>query len=129
MDINWIWVPNKSIGCFYFDQKIDVKSLPFQCEEVKSSDESGEWSTFEIIGDASRFSVENNILISVECVNNFVYKGINLIGISLENFLDLFDDEFVTVDNWDDGKELCCRELGIIVWIEEGLVESISVSS
>lgn len=128
-DHNWEWVPNKSIGYFQFGQKIDLNVLPFKCKKVKSVSNDEEWCTYEIVDDKSRFSVTEGILISVECVNRFVYMGKNLIGLAYHELVGLFDKKLTIEDTWENGKEISCDELGIIIWVENDLVESISVST
>ncbi len=126
--LDWEWIPNKSIGIFFFETKVQLSLLPFAFTKVNLEDEIESWSIYEIVEDKTRFSVEQGVLTSVECCTNFIYKGKNLINMPTDEAVAIIGKPFSIVDNWIGGAEYLCKELGIIIWDEEGRVESISVS-
>ncbi len=126
--MNGVWVPNISIGDFYFDKAIDIKLLPFDVKKIKSASTEEPWCRYEIIGSRTRFSIENGELISVECTEQFIYKKINLIGLKHTEVLKIFDKYLVLEGDWGEEKEYSCDELSILIWESDDVVESISVS-
>lgn len=126
--MSWEWIPRRSIGGLRFERSIDLSSLPFKCSEVKASDDDEPWSTFEVEGDKSRFSVQDGRLISFECKSSCIYLGRELVGINEEELSAVFAGLLVTKDEWGYGKKIVCDDLDAIFWIEDCVVESISMS-
>lgn len=126
--MNFEWVPNISIGDFYFDKYIDIKLLPFDVKKVKSETSEEPWSCYEIIGSQTRFSVEEGVLVSVECSEQFIYEKINLIGLNHSQLLKVIDKDLALENDWGEEKEYSCDDLGILIWENDDVVESISVS-
>ena len=130
MDIIWKFEPNKSIGCLYFDSRIDLEQLPFKWRLLSAPSNDEEWSTYEVIKDRTRFYIENGILTSVECSSNFYYKDKNIIGLKESHLKNIFGDEFVVDSSCElDESEISYDKLSMIVWTEKGIVKSISVSA
>lgn len=119
------WVPKKSIGSLVFDQIIDLNKLPFECELI----ENEEWLTYRVTGKSSQFYLIGDRLDSVECSDSCVYEGTELIGLKLSDLVYLLQRDYIVEYSWANGIELNFPDLGALVWVENGIVDSIGVSS
>ncbi len=126
--LSCVLVPNVSFSDFTFGSDIDVEMLPFTCTKVKEADADTPWESYEIDGEDVRFSIENAVLLSFECGKCCMYNGVNLIGVGLKDLVDVLKHSYEIVDRWDGGMEITCDELGLILWIDDDEVESVSVS-
>lgn len=127
----WRWTPNTSLGVFNFDKSFKENLIFDKAELIKHPSEPDDWATYSLNEEGLSFSIKDDILESVECYKCFYYKDRNLIGMTVTKGLRLFEDfyTFSIEDCWEDGYEMSCDELGIILWIEGDLIESVSVSS
>ncbi len=123
--MKWEWKPNVSVGLFTLGEPVVVSKLPFEARLV---DDYGDQCVFELRDEKVRFSVESDVVISVELFGSVYYKEVELIGleigglgnvICMDNCLKKFHDGF--------GVQVTCDDLGAVFWGESGRVESITV--
>ena len=130
--VNYVWMPNVGLGEIKFG------------ELFSRHIESGMLSVDQFLGDrfgahyrdaAKTQSVdeEDGLVSGIRCVETFVYRGMNLIGVKLERAVELIAREPDRIDgpydlNDDDVQSTAeFDELGLMLWLRDGLVVSASI--
>ena len=83
------WIPLRRVGCFEFGSGIaDCIGTHHLVEIPEEYNETVGWKVYRSPGDDNiRIFSENGEVVSVACYDECLYQGVNLIGLSLEEFV------------------------------------------
>ncbi len=126
-----VWNPSKGIGPFQIGVKIKKYIQEFDLELVSDEMKEGyEWETYSIKNrDDIRVYSEDSKVVSILCDEYCFYEGKNLIGITIEqlvNVLNTEPNEKVDKIDLDDGIHYVYEfdDYGCQVWVKDNKVES-----
>ncbi|MDF7677038.1 hypothetical protein PT286_09865 [Neisseriaceae bacterium ESL0693] len=129
----WTWIPNVRLNDLYFEKPyaefeafIADKYYVNYSEGFADADEEEE-VTYKSDSEEGIFSFteKTHIFISAEIWSNLYYKGRNLIGLTPKELKAVLDVDDLQKD--EEGYYYDSDELNAIFWIENGIVESVSV--
>jgi hypothetical protein len=131
--IEWNWEPLISLGTIYFGEDMNsvVNRLGLELDE---SSENDDWLKYESTNLGIQVFSEDSKVKRISCFDNLIYKGRNLLGLSLEEVREIVGNE-TDIDeplSYDPSGNLYITpvyfdELSMIIYLENGLVDSISV--
>jgi hypothetical protein len=123
--MKWNWIPNVSVGLLKLNRSVSISELQVECHIV---DDYGYQKVYELRKEKVRFTVERDIVVSVELFGSVYYQDRELIGMSIDELKCLFDlSGCEKKENEEFGSQIMCDELGVIFWEEKKRVESITV--
>lgn len=126
----WDWKPGVSVGKLIFGGSLRPDSLDFPIERLPPSFDEADWETYRIGDELGRFSVEDGKIVSVECVESLRLNDHELLGLSISEMNHLLPKAAMLCETYEDGDERWeCEELGLTLWVEDGVVASATVSS
>ncbi|MDM1046612.1 hypothetical protein HX004_08385 [Myroides sp. 1354] len=134
-----ILIPFQSVGDFVLKSNIDnyIKEYSF-CIRDYSSDLATPAAHYSVDYPRMALFVENNLIEEVACYEELLYKGRNLIGMKIEEFISHTGENFVgeidCLDFEDDGLPQYVYEfesIGLQVWVKgrKGNILTIIASS
>jgi len=121
------WIPRKSIGILEFEKKIDLSVFTNDIKLVKKYCNDEPWVVYEFINHNTRMSIENDLLISVECAQECFYKNKNIIGMDINNVIKFLNINDAVYEESYEEIEISSADLGIMIWVENDYVESVTV--
>lgn len=125
--MNWNWIPNISLGNFEFGEIIDVESIGYNLTFFYLSDDSLERS-YLLQGEGSSITLgKNNTFVDMECNNICYLEGDNLIKIKVKEALRKIKKIKSNLSLEITPDYIAIDELGVMIWTENGFVESIVV--
>lgn len=128
--MSWDWKPGVSVGKLVFGGALHPDSLDVAVERLPPSSDEADWETYRIGDEQGRISVDDGKIISVECVESLQLDGNELLGLSISEMNRLLPKAAVLCEAYEDGDERWeCEELGLVLWVEDGVVASATVSS
>jgi hypothetical protein len=128
--MSWDWQPGVSIGRLFFGGELSPDSLGVPVERLPPSCEEADWETYRIGDEQGRISVDSGKIVSVECAASLRLDDNELLGLSISEVNHLLPRPAVLCEAYEDGDERWeCEELGLILWVEDGVVASATVSS
>jgi hypothetical protein len=125
------FIPLESIGEFDLDAQICDYTEKFNFK-YSPADKSTEWETYSLENEGISLYVEDNKIISIVCDEECLYKGRNIIGMNIEEFISFYgvnpvgevdelyvnDNETQNVYEFDDiGLQVWCRDDEIVTVI------------
>jgi hypothetical protein len=123
--LRWSWIPGKSVGPFSFGELVDTAIRDFGL--VRLSEEgylTDDWDTYEIPGYESRVFVVNGVIENVLCCDSLLYKGSDLIGLTLVEATSVLGKEDEVKKDMGPWDAVYYFESGLTLWIANGVVES-----
>lgn len=130
MNINWQWIPNKSLGPVVIDSKISEYFKSLNVVRDETSTDSTDWDTYIVPGDDVCIDVAGEEVVSITAYLEFKYDGKNIIGMTtmqVEQMLGCTADEIGDAVEYDDGDvkiPFDYFDLGLQVWASDGVVTS-----
>ena len=128
--MSWEWKPGVSVGKLILGESLRPDQLDFPVERLPPSFDEADWETYRIGDELARVSVEDGKIVSVECVSSLRLNGDELLGLSIREVNRLLPMAAMLCEVYEDGNERWeCEELGLTLWVEDGVVASATVSS
>ena len=87
-----------------------------------------EWETYEIPGYESRVYVEDGRVDRIGCYDELIFKGTNIIGLSLSEFRALFGPEDEIGEEFDGEVPVEFEKVGLQVWLRDDVVQCVICS-
>ncbi len=125
-----VWNPSKGIGPFQIGVEIERYINEFDLELIPDEmEEKYEWETSRVKGrDDIRIYSEDSKVISITCDEYCFYKGLNLIGIPIEQLINALNTKPNEVDeiDLDDGLHYVYDfdDFSCQVWVKDNKTES-----
>lgn len=127
---HWDWNPGVSVGELVFGAALAPERLGVPVERLPPSSEDADWETYRIGDELGRVSVADGKIVSVECVQSLRWNGQELLGLGIGDVNRLLPRPAARCEVYDDGDERWeCEALGLMLWVEDGVVTSATVSS
>lgn len=125
----WIWEPNRSIGPFVFGEPIPEDFYGFEYRIIPrgESDEETE-QTFDLIEEGIWISTDFGLVESLETSQEIIYKGVDLIGMKTEDAAAFIGGDWEIEINTLGERMFNNDKLNIMLWEEDGVVDSAAVS-
>ncbi|MCP4350392.1 MAG: hypothetical protein GY795_33405 [Desulfobacterales bacterium] len=121
------WIPLKSVGQFVFGTPIDEYYKKFSLKPIPEEYYEGVgWEVFGISGEDLRLYFEKGRLKAVLCKESCLYRGMNLIGMAIEEVTDMLNEEPDIMepeelsDGWQEVYDF--ENLGLQLWVKKGTV-------
>jgi len=128
--ISWDWNPGVSVGALIFEAALVPEILGVHVERLQPSCDEADWERYRIGDELARVSPADGKIISVECFHYLKWNGNELLGLRVDDVNHLLPRATTLREVYDDGDELWeCDELGLMLWVENGIVASATVSS
>lgn len=130
MNIVWNWTPRVGLGPFKVGENIDKYKSEFGLIFLDEQDNTN-WDSYKLPELDIFIDVENEIIESIHSDKYFCYKGVNLIGLTLEELNQKLPqtraeiDDCVEFDDGDIQTPYDYDELGLQVWLSNNRVVSI----
>jgi hypothetical protein len=130
MNILWNWLPRVGLGPFKLGENIQKFKHNYDFVLLDEEDTTN-WDSYKLSELDIYIDVEDDIIKSIHSDKYFCYKGINLIGLTLEEFnqqLSQFSaeiGEYVEFDNGDIQTPYDYDEVGLQVWLSNNKVVSV----
>ncbi|WP_193368239.1 HEAT repeat domain-containing protein [Pelagibius marinus] len=129
----WELIPNISLGPFVFGTEIDEYVDRFAAR-FKEDPEAGpeEWQTFSLPHSDDYLSVEEGVLVCVTGYKGVIYKGVDLVGLTLaelEKLLGCPPDDIGPTVEYENGEVQTAYDFddfGLGVWTADDKVVSVS---
>ncbi|MFD2916841.1 hypothetical protein [Psychroserpens luteus] len=128
------FIPFIRIGDFTFESKINNYKSNFKFAYTPVND-STEWETYEIEDLGLSLYVEEDNITSIVCRDDCLYKGRNLIGMTIEEFISHTEEKYYgeidILDYEDDGVPQYVYEfddIGLQVWCKNNIIVTIIAS-
>lgn len=128
------FIPLEKVGEFYLNTKISdyTKKFSFQ---YSPADESTEWETYELENEGISLYIEDDKIISIVCNEECLYKGRNIIGMNIEEFINFYDvnpvgevDELYVNEN-EIQNVYDFDNIGLQVWCKQGTIKTVIASN
>ncbi len=122
MKSQWIWKPNLSVGLIRLGDNISYYD---SFNLIKGERDSTDWISYKLPDLETYIDAENDIIVSISSFEEFYYKGINLIGIKVEDLENIFSckpdeiDEPVLYEDGDIQTSYTYNSLGLTIWIND----------
>lgn len=127
---SWNWNPGVSIGELFFGAEWHPETFAFRFERLPPSCEEADWDTYRIEDEMARVSVKDGRIVSVECVASLELNDRELLGLSVSDANGLLPGPVILREVYEDGSELWeCEELGLMAWVEDGVIASATLSA
>jgi len=131
--INHKLIPFKQIGQFKLDRSIlNYKNELFEEGEF---DDLG-CKPYYLADDLTLFVDKTENIEFVICYSNCVYKGINMIGMAIQNFIEFTNEKYSgEVDELDFEEDNIPQyiyefeSIGLQIWVKEGIIVTVIVAS
>ncbi len=130
MNINWQWVPNKSLGPIIIDSKISDYFENLNVVRDETSTDSTDWDTYIVPANDVYIDVDGEDVVSITAYREFKYDGKNVIGMTtaqLEKVLGCTPDEVGEAVEYDDGDvktSFDYFDLGLQIWASDEVITS-----
>ena len=133
LSFNWEWIPNQRIGPFVFGQPIPKECLKL-VEKLEPDCENADWETYAVFVEegkpnVARAHVENGEVVTVEVKDTCSYLSRNLIGMKTSEVQLLVGGKWTIESKWTNGCQIDNDALGISIWDEDGVVESVTIGT
>ncbi len=139
MDKNYILIPNISLGIFKFGNNIEKYIHQFDYEYSQVEPES-DYYVYEFENPNIDVYVEEGLVESISCRKKCIYKGKNIIGMKIQEFINLSnafpdlnltdtaytDEENKNIDNPQIIYEF--ENLGLQTWVKNSIIISVFCS-
>jgi hypothetical protein len=121
--ISWNWIPLIAVGPVKFGEPVLPLIKKYQLIREPEYDAPG-WESYEFPSSGEIVSVEDSSIVNISCYENILYKGKNLLGLSLDEvrFLIGLEDEFGEKIEGQIPVEYF--RLGLQIWLEDSSVVS-----
>ncbi len=127
------FIPFDCIGDFVLKSKISNYTKDFQFNYVPA-DDTTEWETYEEQHLNLSIYVENEIIQSISCNEECLYKGRNIIGMNIDEFMSFYNIEpvgkvdklYINDDETQDIYEF--DDIGLQAWCSKGIIVTAIVS-
>lgn len=127
--MDWNWTPGQQCGPFRFEEPLP-SSMSGALTLLEPSCEGADWETYRVGNEEARVYVKDGVVKSLECWESLRYLGRHeLIDLSLEAAEAILGEVLTRADQWEDGAMYEADDLGLTLWIEEGLIESATVNA
>ncbi|UMY65276.1 MULTISPECIES: hypothetical protein [unclassified Flavobacterium] len=120
------FVPFEQVGEFKLGTPINdyLKSFSFTFSE---KDTITEWETYELQEEGLELYVENGLIVSICCRDECIYKGRNMIGMGIDEFLSAFSvhsssSNKIHLDDDESQFVYDIDEMGLQVWSRNGRI-------
>ena len=131
--INYL-IPFERIGDFEIEGNLSDYKQNFNFEYTPADDTTG-WETYELIDDGISLYVENNKIKSIACDDECLYKGRNIIGLNIEEFINFseltpeeeIDECFLDEDIVQSVYEF--DDIGLQIWCENDIIVTVIASA
>ena len=87
---NFEWIPLKQVGFFKFGDDVEVCIDKLTKVNEEKNEKVG-WEVYTIDDLDIRIYAENGKMVSIACYGNFYYKGMNMIGCTIDDVNDLLE--------------------------------------
>lgn len=96
--------------------------------------EETSWITYELSDDGISIFVENSLIVSISCTKECIYKGINLIGMQISNFISKYGIMYEEVEEiylTDDITQKVYEfdKICLQIWCQDNVIVNIIASS
>lgn len=127
---SWNWIPGVSVGELAFGSVLVPESFDFCVERLPPSCDEADWETYCIENEMGRISAVDGKIVDVECVSSLRLNQNELLGLHVSEVNRLLPKPATLGEVYGDGDERWeCEELGLVLWVEEGVVTSATVSA
>jgi hypothetical protein len=126
-------IPFKQVGPFVFFE--NIKSYcEYNFDFIKCDDKTG-WDSYKLGHEGIELYTENNSIISIACRKELRLNHTNLIGLSLDSFLNKYglkpskEEDKIYIpddDNYQDVIEF--DEIGLQIWLKGNKIETVFCS-
>ena len=128
------FIPWKSVGKFELNSDIKNYQFPKQNWEYGEKDEFGD-EFYRATDNSLTISFQNNKVHNIFCYETLIYQGVNLIGLTIDEFKNITQSDYVgdvdVLDFEDDGYPQSVYEfedIGAQVWEKQGKIVCIIVA-
>lgn len=123
-------IPFKQVGDFHIESSLSNYRDTFEFKHTPSED-STNWDTYELVDEGVSLYVDNDIIISISCDQECLYKGRNIIGMLIDEFIAFtglnpqgeVDSLWVSDDKKQDVYEF--DDIGLQVWCEDDIIVTV----
>jgi len=128
------FIPFERVGDFVFGTKIDEYLDRYSFDFLPKDDSMG-YDSYSIDNPQISLFIENGTIDSISCSEEFLFKGRNIIGMNIEEFMafadifpqgDIDELEFEEDDIPQNVYEF--EEIGLQVWAKKGIIVTIIAS-
>lgn len=120
--ILWNWKPLISVGPIKFGQLADSIIQQYDLVKLEPPCKSADWETFEFPNCETRIYVYDSEIESVGCYDNLFYKGIDLLGLSLEEIIPILGKQYEIGEIIDMQAPVDYENLGLQLWMENKIM-------
>jgi hypothetical protein len=124
MEISWLWIPGESVGPFRFGEEAEGVLVSYKLVKLEPDCQGASWDTYEIPAYKTKLYVEDGRIINVLCEDELYYRGVNLIGLSLEETRAFLGPEDEYVQKISLGDAAYYHRLGLTLWIVDGIIDT-----
>jgi hypothetical protein len=127
---DWVLEPFVRVGIFKFGENYSTYlRIPDLLEPWDEEDQREDTIVFDVVGTSSYISVdEKGKIDTVYCRDECNYTGVNLIGKPLEEVESVLKVKAIYDENLAEQDIYTIDELGLTVWVKDGLVSIIDCS-
>ena len=126
---SWDWIPGVAVGELIFGAVLHPDDFDFHLE-LLPRDDGTDWDTYRMEDEMARISTEEGRIISVECVTSLKLDDHELLGCEVSEVNHFLPTPATLHTVYECGDERWeCEKLGLTLWVENGVVESATVSS
>ena len=121
------WIPMKSVGPFKFGSLIQKYHEKFCLKRIPDEyNEKVGWDVYGISDEDIRIYFEEGKIEAVSCETNCIYKDIDMIGMAIEELINILGNEpdVVGSEELSDGQQEVYDfdKLGLQLWVKKGIV-------
>lgn len=128
------FIPLERVGEFDLNTQISDYTEKFDFK-YSPIDESTEWETYSLENDGISLYVEDDKIISIVCDEECIYKGRNIIGMNIDEFINSYDVEpigevdklYVNENETQDVYEF--DDIGLQVWCKNSIIVTVIASA
>ena len=121
--ITWEWEPFVSVGPIQFNEPIAPLINQYKLQRKVEYD-TPDWEAYEFPEDQTIVNVQEYCVVSVSCYSNFVYKGKNLLGLSLEEIREILGEEYKIDNSMEKQTSVEYDTISLQLWFEDGVTVS-----
>lgn len=125
--------PFENVGNFQINSNIKdyVHNYSFTFTPIN---DTTEWETYELVDEGIVIYVEKDLIISISCDTELLYKGRNIIGMNINEFInfsnfkpdDFIDKLWVSDDEQQEVYEFF--DIGLQVWCSDNVIVTVIAS-
>lgn len=128
-DFVWEWTPGSSVGPIRLGENIGrhFELLGLTEMEAAINDDQDKWVTYESDAYGVRILTCNDVIESVSCDRELLYRGLNLLGLQPEDALGALSPHTHVEEPYPFGWSFSYDELGLELYVVDGVVTTASI--